>query len=147
MVTLTLFETSLEPRSLVVDPPMTDAELEMLCLRSDTVQIERTSEGVIRMNAEGGLDEQRQFEISFQLGNWWAAPPSRSRFGFQRRVFPGGWIVVESGCGLCFAGAIEGIDEGRFGADAAALSGVCGGVAFAVGQPGRDAKEDDVLGC
>lgn len=72
--------TNLGPRGLVVDPPMTDIELEMLCLRSDTVQIERTSEGVIRFNPlEGGLTSNANSEISFQLGSWWHAH-RRGRF-------------------------------------------------------------------
>jgi Uma2 family endonuclease len=72
MVTLPLFETSFESRSLVVDPPMTDEELEVLCLRSDTVQIERTREGVIRMHAQtGGFTGHGNTEILRQLGNWW----------------------------------------------------------------------------
>lgn len=72
MVTLPLFESSLEPRTLVVDPPMTDAELEALCLRSDNVQIERTGEGVIRVNPPtGGFTGNGNFEILRQLGLWW----------------------------------------------------------------------------
>lgn len=71
MVTLPLFETTFEPRSLVIDPPMSDAELEALCLRSDNVQIERTSEGVIRMHAPaGGFTGNGNSEVIRQLGNW-----------------------------------------------------------------------------
>jgi Uma2 family endonuclease len=73
MVTLPLFESSLEPRSLVVSPPMTDAELEALCLRSDNLQIERTSEGVIRVNPPtGGFTGNGNFKILRQLGIWWS---------------------------------------------------------------------------
>jgi len=73
MVTLPLFETSLEPLSLRVDPPMTDTELEALCLRSDNVQIERTREGVIRVNPPtGGFTGNGNFEILRQLGIWWS---------------------------------------------------------------------------
>jgi len=72
MVTLPLFETTFEPRSLVVDLPMTDAELEEMCLRNETVQIERTSEGVIRLKPlEGASTSFANSEISFQLGDWW----------------------------------------------------------------------------
>lgn len=71
MVTLPLFEASFEPRTLVVDPPMSDAELEELCLRSDNVQIERTHEGVIRVNPPtGGMTGNGNSEINRQLGNW-----------------------------------------------------------------------------
>jgi Uma2 family endonuclease len=71
MVTLPLFENTLEPRSLIIDPPMTDAELEALCLRSENVQIERTREGVICVNPPtGGLTGNGNSEIIRQLGNW-----------------------------------------------------------------------------
>ena len=132
MVTLLLFETTFEPRSLVVDPPMTDAELEEMCLRNEMVQIERTSDGVIRLKPlGGGVDELRQFRDSFPTRRLVASPPSRAILRFMRGFLSGGWIAIKSGCGLCFAGAIEGVDEGRSCADAAALPGVCGGVAFA----------------
>jgi Uma2 family endonuclease len=73
MVSLTLFETSFESRSLTLDPPMTDAELEAFCLRSDTVQLERTSDGVIEMRAPtGGLTGNGNIEILRQLANWWS---------------------------------------------------------------------------
>ena len=72
MVTLPLFEASFEPRTLVVDPPISDAELEALCLRSENVQIERNHEGVIRLNPPtGGFTGNGNFEILRQLGNWW----------------------------------------------------------------------------
>jgi Uma2 family endonuclease len=72
MVALTLFETSFESRSLTLDPPLTDEELEALCLRSDTVQIERTWDGVILMHAPtGGFTGSGNLEILRQLGNWW----------------------------------------------------------------------------
>lgn len=134
MVTLPLFETTFEPRSLVVYPPMTDAELEEMCLRNEMVQIERTSDGVIRLKPlGGGVDELRQFRDSFPTRRLVASPPSRAILRFMRGFLSGGWIAIKSGCGLCFARAIEGVDEGRSCEDAAALSGVCSGVAFAVG--------------
>ena len=72
MVTLPLFESIVEPRTLVVDPPMTDAELEMLCQLSDNVFAERTSEGVIRMNPPtSALMSDGNAEIIRQLRNWW----------------------------------------------------------------------------
>lgn len=43
------------PRSLVLDPPMTDAEFEALCRTNSAIQFERTREGVIRMNPPTGL--------------------------------------------------------------------------------------------
>lgn len=72
MVTLPLFESIIEPRTLVVDPPMTDAELERLCQLSDNVFVERTSEGVIRMNPPAGsFTGDGNAEIIYQLRAWW----------------------------------------------------------------------------
>jgi len=60
------------PRNLTLDPPLTDAEFEALCRDNDNVQIERTREGVIRMNPpSGGLTGDGNAEIIRQLRNWW----------------------------------------------------------------------------
>jgi Uma2 family endonuclease len=73
MSTLPRFEPDLLPRSLVVDPPMTDEEFEAFCLHNDNVQVERTAEGVIRMNPPtGGETAHANFEISGQLFVWWS---------------------------------------------------------------------------
>ncbi len=59
-------------RSLVFDPPMTDAEFEALCRANDNVQFERTQEGVIHMNPPaGGLSGDGNAEIIWQLRDWW----------------------------------------------------------------------------
>jgi len=72
MSTLVRFEASLVPRNLVIDPPMTDAELEAFCARNQDVQIERTRDGVIRVNPPtGALTGHGNSEINRQLGNWW----------------------------------------------------------------------------
>ena len=60
-------------RSLVFDPPMTDAEFEALCRANDNVQFERTQEGVIHMNPPAGaLSGDGNAEIIWQLRNWWS---------------------------------------------------------------------------
>jgi Uma2 family endonuclease len=72
MNTLVRFEASLVPLSLVVDPPMSDDEFERFCAGNQDVQIERSSEGVIRVNPPtGGLTGNGNSEINRQLGNWW----------------------------------------------------------------------------
>ena len=59
-------------RSLVLDPPLTDAELEALCRANDNVQFERTREGVIHMNPPAGLfTGDGNAEIIHQLRSWW----------------------------------------------------------------------------
>lgn len=72
MSSLPRFETSSLPRSLAVEPPLTDAEFEAFCLQSEDMQIERTSEGVIRMNPPtGAMTGDGNSEINRQLRNWW----------------------------------------------------------------------------
>ncbi len=60
------------PRSLVIDPPMTDAELTAFCLDNDAIQVERTKEGKILMNAPaGGYSSSGNAELLTQFGIWW----------------------------------------------------------------------------
>jgi len=73
MSTLPRFEVDMRPRSLIVDPPMSDAEFEAFCLQNDGVQVERTREGAIRMNPPTGRETSRaNLEISGSLFNWWS---------------------------------------------------------------------------
>ena len=61
-----------KPRSLVLDPPLTDAELEALCAASDWFRFERTREGEILMNPPaGGFTSRGNVEIVAQLHSWW----------------------------------------------------------------------------
>jgi Uma2 family endonuclease len=61
------------PCSLIVDPPMTDAEFLAFCLANDGAQVERTSEGVIRMNPPTGPGTTfANSEINFRLFGWWS---------------------------------------------------------------------------
>jgi hypothetical protein len=55
MSTLLPVDVRFAARTLVLDPPMTDAEFEELCRANDNVQFERTKEGVIHMNPPAGL--------------------------------------------------------------------------------------------
>jgi Uma2 family endonuclease len=72
MSTLPRFELSASPRSLAVDPPFSDAEFEAFCLNNDDVQIERTSDGAIRINPPtGALTGDGNAEITYQVRGWW----------------------------------------------------------------------------
>jgi Uma2 family endonuclease len=72
MSTITPFEVDLLPRSLVVDPPMSDAELEVFCAANELFRIERTSDGVIWMNPPTGSETtSANSEINGQLYVWW----------------------------------------------------------------------------
>jgi Uma2 family endonuclease len=60
------------PRSLVLNPPLTDAEFEALCLASDWFRFERTREGEILMHPPaGGFTGEGNAEITSQLRSWW----------------------------------------------------------------------------
>jgi Uma2 family endonuclease len=72
MSTLLRFETDSLPRSLSVEPPLSDQEFETFCLESEDVQIERTSKGTIRVNPPtGAFTGDGNSEINRQLRNWW----------------------------------------------------------------------------
>jgi Uma2 family endonuclease len=74
MSTLLPVDITTAARTLVLDPPLTDAELEVLCLANENVQIERTREGVIHMNPPTGLfTGDGNAEIIGQLRTWWRA--------------------------------------------------------------------------
>jgi Uma2 family endonuclease len=60
------------PRTLVADPPLTDAEFEALCAANDGVNFERTKDGEILMNPPaGGFTSEGNAEIVLQLRDWW----------------------------------------------------------------------------
>jgi Uma2 family endonuclease len=60
------------PRSLVLDPPLTDAEFEALCAANDLIFFERTREGEILMHPPAGaFTSDGNAEIVSQLRSWW----------------------------------------------------------------------------
>jgi Uma2 family endonuclease len=60
------------PRSVVLDPPLSDAEFEALCAANDLIRFERTREGEILMNPpSGGFTSGGNAEIVAQLHSWW----------------------------------------------------------------------------
>jgi Uma2 family endonuclease len=60
------------PRIVVLDPPLTDAELEALSIASDWFRLERSREGKILMHPPaGGLTSSGNAEIGSQLHSWW----------------------------------------------------------------------------
>jgi Uma2 family endonuclease len=60
------------PRTLVLDPPLTDEEFEQLCMRNELAKLERTKEGKIIVNAlaAAGTGDANS-EINEQLRRWW----------------------------------------------------------------------------
>jgi Uma2 family endonuclease len=72
MSTLLPIDARITPRSLRLDPPMTDAEFEKFCFANDVARIERTREGVIQMNPPAGsFSSDGNSEIGEQLRTWW----------------------------------------------------------------------------
>lgn len=60
------------PRSLVLNPPLTDAEFEALCFSSEWFYFERTREGEILMHPPAGaLTGGGNARINGQLYSWW----------------------------------------------------------------------------
>jgi Uma2 family endonuclease len=60
------------PRSLILNPSLTDAEFETLSLASECFSFERTREGEILMHPPaGGLTSGGNAEIAGQLYSWW----------------------------------------------------------------------------
>ncbi len=93
MSTLPRFMVEMLPRSLVVDPPMSDAEFEAFCLQNDVVHLERTAEGVIRMNAPTGSETAcANSEINGSLFIWW----SKHRRGQVVADSSGGFYLSDS---------------------------------------------------
>jgi Uma2 family endonuclease len=62
------------PRSLVLDPPLTDAEFEALCAANECIHFERTREGEILIHPPaGGFTSRGNAGIVAQLYSWWEA--------------------------------------------------------------------------
>jgi Uma2 family endonuclease len=60
------------PRSLVLNPPLTDAEFEALCFSSEWFSFERTREGEILVHPPtGALIGDGNSEVVLQLRSWW----------------------------------------------------------------------------
>jgi len=60
------------PRTLVLDPPLTDEEFEQMCFADTVFQFERTREGEILVNPPtAGYTGDSNTEIIYQLRAWW----------------------------------------------------------------------------
>jgi Uma2 family endonuclease len=83
------------PRSLVLTPPLTDAEFEALCLSSEWFRYERTREGEILMNPPaGGFTGRGNAEITGRLHAWWITHRRGSVFDSSSAFFlPDGSVL------------------------------------------------------
>jgi Uma2 family endonuclease len=63
---------SFPPRSLVLDPPLSDEEFERMSMHTEGAVLERSKEGTIIVNAPaGGMTGDGNSEINQQLRAWW----------------------------------------------------------------------------
>ena len=70
----TTLEIPTQPRSLVFEsePPLSDEELEKLCLANGLFQLERTKDGKIQVHPPAaGFTSDGNREITYQLSVWW----------------------------------------------------------------------------
>ncbi len=68
----TLLELPPLPRTLVLDPPLSDEEFEQMCFAETVFQFERTKEGMIVVNPPtAGYSGNSNSEIIYQLHAWW----------------------------------------------------------------------------
>lgn len=72
MSTLLRLTQGVFPGCLIPASPLSDEAFEELCRANDTIQLERTREGEILMNAPaGGHTGDANREIIHQLSSWW----------------------------------------------------------------------------
>ncbi len=72
MRTLLPIDAISSPRSLMIDPPMSDAELEEFRSLNEIARIERTKDGVMLMNPPAGATtSDGNAELVMQLRIWW----------------------------------------------------------------------------
>jgi Uma2 family endonuclease len=115
MGTIPRFETDLLPRSLAVEPPLSDAELEAFCLKNEDVQIERTSEGTIRMNPPtGAFTGDGNSEINRQLRNWWDAHLRGRVFDSSTGFFLPDGSMLSPDASYVLPEQLEGIAKARY---------------------------------
>ncbi|HEV2133985.1 MAG TPA: Uma2 family endonuclease [Terracidiphilus sp.] len=75
MATVLRIDPETLPRTLALDPPVTDAEFEEMCRGNRMgIRLERTKDGVVRMNLPtGGWTSSANAVITGQIGNWQVA--------------------------------------------------------------------------
>ena len=60
------------PARLILDSPLSDEEFEYLSMTNDSMQLERTRQGEIILNAPaGGFTSDGNSEVIYQLRTWW----------------------------------------------------------------------------
>ena len=76
------------PRSLILDPPLSDAQFQELCFANDWFRFERTREGEILMHPPtGSFTSGGNAEIIGQLHAWWKTHRRGSAHGSSGGFF------------------------------------------------------------
>jgi len=71
MATLVRIDAGTRPRLLVLDPPVSEEEFEVLCRDNRDLRLQRTKEGAVRMHPPtAGTTGSGNTEILRQLANW-----------------------------------------------------------------------------
>jgi Uma2 family endonuclease len=71
MATVLRIDPETLPRTLALDPPVTDAEFEAICRENTGIRLELTKEGIVRMNPPtGGFTSSGNHEIAGQMHEW-----------------------------------------------------------------------------
>lgn len=100
------------PRSIVLEPPLSDDEFEKLCASCDFGSLERTKEGKIRMNAPaGGSTSSGNAEITRQLSNWWIRARQGRVFDSSAGFFLPDSSVLSPDAASATAGQLEGLSR------------------------------------
>jgi len=100
----------LPPRSIVLDPPLSDEEFERLCEQTNSAFLERTKEGTIQMNAPaGGSTSSGNAEITRQLSNWWIQHRQGRVFDSSAGFFLPDGSMLNPDAAYVTAGQLEGL--------------------------------------
>jgi Uma2 family endonuclease len=100
------------PRTLVLTPPLTDGELEALCLASELFRFERNREGEILMDPpSGGFTSGGNSAITTQLDSWWQTHRRGRVFDSHGTFFlPDGSMLNPDAC-YALPGKLKGVTK------------------------------------
>ena len=100
------------PRSLILDPPLTDGEFEALCAANDLIYFERTREGEILMHSPaGGFTSDGNAEIVSQLRSWWKTHRRGRVFDATGGVFLPDGSMLNPDASYVLPHKLEGLDK------------------------------------
>ncbi len=109
---------ALPPRSIVLNPPLTDEEFERMCEQATFASLERNKEGTIIVNAPaGGMTSDGNSEINEQLRAWWKTHRQGRAFDSSAGFFLADGSVLSPDAAYISAEQLQGLtraDLARF---------------------------------